>query len=79
MNTHPHLQTQLAALERTLESARYLISTAGHVAATHGPVDFVGECLRVAKTDLQSAVRQRDAVFAEWQRAHRADKGGQQP
>lgn len=75
----PHLQTKLAALEREFESLRVLIANAGHVATTHGPVDFVGECLRVAKTDLQSAVRQRDAVFDEWQRAHRADKKRKQP
>ena len=75
----PHLQTKLAALEREFESLRVLIATAGHVAANHGAVDFVGEILRVAKTDLKSAVRQGDAVFDEWQRAHRADKKGKQP
>lgn len=47
---------------------------------------FVGESsvrvwvvnLRGTKTDLQSAVRQRDASFQQWQQARRADKGGKQ-
>ena len=78
MSTQPPLQTHLAALERKLESSRYLVATARDVTALHGAVDLVGECLRVARTDLKSAVRQSDAVFDEWQRAHRADKKGKQ-